>query len=697
MSPEQARGIAVDRRCDIWAFGCVCFEMLSGQRAFDGSTFSDTVAAVLAREPDWSLLPAATPVSLRRLLRRCLEKDPRRRLRDIADARADLDDAAAIPSAKPSTPRRSLREYGGWVVAALLAVAVVYAAPTMLSPRNSTSLPISRTSIVLPINQRLAAGEGAYPLALSPDGRTIAYVADIAGDAQLVVRELAALETSVLAGTSGAAHPFFSPDGAWIGFFAGGALQKIAVAGGPPVRLCAIEHDVRGASWSSNGTIVWASRGELLHVDADGGTPLTLRAGVPGAWPFFLPDGETVLITVEGGFALLSLDGGPARIFARSSSALNEGAAVLGAGGELAQAQYVSSGHVVFGQAPGIVRALPFDVSTGEVTGTVVSLLDSLERSRNAGAVYFAASSNGTLVYASTGRDHQLVTVDRSGFETTVLIETADYRRPQVSPDGRRILVAANDETRRSDLWLIDAVRGTRARLTTTGHNLGPVWSPDGTSFLFNQDGVLAVLDLDGSAQTTVVSRDAIHARVPGAGGLYPRSWSPDGQSVIVQADEEDLWVLVPKAAALDPLLVRASRDFDGVLSPDGEWLAFASDESGREEVYVIRFPSLRDQTVVSTDGGRSVVWSRDGSELFYRRGDDVMVATFDGAGGVTVGRPQLLFSGPYFGAGRQGDFDVTPDGQRFVMVRSDAAAQLQQLSVVQNWSSELAARVPSY
>jgi len=696
MSPEQARGVEVDRRTDVWAFGCVCFEMLTGQPPFAGATFSDTLVAVLEREPDWSLLPAATPATLRRLLRRCLEKDPKRRLRDIADARIDLEEPLASTS-MPRAARGRGREYGGWVAATLLAFALVYTF-SYQNGRDAVPAAISRTTIHLPPGERLASNDGSYPLALSANGSRLAFVSDVGGASQLLLREIGELEAKVMPGTAGAGHPFFSADGAWVGFFATGVLQKIAVAGGPPVRICAVEGEVRGATWSADGTIAWAGRdGKLMKVDADGGTPQELYTG-PAAWPQFLPDGKTLLFTYRAqAFGLLSSEGGSPRIIARVSSSDADAPAVLGTGGGLAQAQYVSSGHIVFGQSPGIVRAMPFDTGSGEVTGTVVSLLDSLERGRNGGAVYFAVAADGTLVYATTGSKHRLVWVDRSGVETPIIAETADYRGPRLSSDGKRLLVMANDETRRSDIWLVDVARGTRTRLTSERHNLGATWAPGDGRFAMSSGGEVVEVELGRNATPVVLlPADVIRQRVAVGEMLYPKDWSPDGKVLVLTEGEENTWVFAPNSGELTPLFASASFENDPAFSADGQWLAFTSNESGRLEVYVVDFPSLAQQTVVSVGGGEAPVWSRDGRELFYRRGDDVMAASIDTSDGVRVGQPKRLFGGPYFGAGREATFDVTPDGQRFAMIRSDETAQLQRVTVVQNWSEDLRARVPS-
>jgi eukaryotic-like serine/threonine-protein kinase len=695
MSPEQAKGKPADKRCDVWAFGCVLYEMLSGKRAFSGEGVSDTLAAVLRGEPTWSALPGDLPSNACTVLRRCLQKDSGKRLRDIGDARLELDD---VPSDGPAPIPSRAREYVGWGAAVLLLVPLA-----ILWWRGTTpqTLPHVRTAIVLPSDQKLATGGAAYPLALSPDGARLAYVAEQEGRTQLYLRELNALEPKAVPGTAGATQPFFSPNGQWIGFFASGALQKVAVAGGVPLRICNVSGASAGGSWGGNNTIIVAIRGShLWKTSADGGALEALAASGPAAWPEILPDDKTVLFTTGIGgnnsaFATMALDGSAKRIVARTTDSPLDGPAVLGAGAGLAQARWVSSGFLAYGGAPGIVRAVPFDLGSLSVKGSPLPIVDSVERGRNSGGVYFAVSRSGLLIYAPTGERHQLVWVDRAGMTTPISADREAFRGPQVSPDGRRIVVAINDETRRSDIWVYDAERGTKSRLTNEGHNLKPVWSPDGTRITFNGTGI-AEMPSGGGQRATLLSIDDVKSRLPAGTNAYPTSWSPDEKYLLFQADEADLFVLSRGSTNPKPLIARSSNDFFGKFSPDGRWVSYTSDESGRFEVYVARFPDLVDKVAISSDGGREAIWSRDGRELFYRAGDAVMAVTVDFSRTARVEKPRRLFSGSYSGAGREAAFDVSPDGRRFVMVKSDEVSTLRSLVVMQNWSEELKARVPT-
>ena len=302
---------------------------------------------------------------------------------------------------------------------------------------------------MLPRSQKLSSGDATYALALSSDGRRLAYVGEQEGGTQLWVRELSSLESKPLAGTVGATHPFFSPDGEWIGYFAGGALQKVAASGGAPLRICTVTARSLGASWGRDERIVFALWGSGLHVvEARGGEPRRIGSLEDARWPEILPDGRTVLFTTQRAFATMSIDGSAFRVAATTTDSPLHGPAVLGTG-TLAQARYLPTGHIVFGQAPGIVRAAPFDPASARLTGPVASVVQSVERARNAGAVYFAVASTGVLVYATTGYRHRLVWVDRSGAASPISADRAAFRSPRLSPDGAQLAVAVNDETRR--------------------------------------------------------------------------------------------------------------------------------------------------------------------------------------------------------------------------------------------------------
>jgi serine/threonine-protein kinase len=698
MSPEQARGKIIDKRTDIWAFGCVLYEMLVGRRAFGGETTTDSVAAILEREPDWTALPAATPASVRQLLARCLDKDPKRRLRDIGDARAELSDTAAddvSTPVRPSVIHSRRREYVAWSMVGLLLASLGVALLWLPRANQAPAATLVRTTIALPGNQTLATGSSSvYPLAASPDGARIAYVGEHEGLTQLYVRELSALEPKVMPGTTGATHPFFSPDGQWVAFFADGALQKVAVAGGAPIRICKTPALSVGGSWGSDNTIVFAlRRAGLLRVNAAGGEPVTLPDSEPAAWPEILPDGRTVLFTTgrsaQSVIATMPLLGGPRHIVARTNDSPGDGPALLGTG-DLAQVRFVPGGYLVYGQSPGNVRAVPFDPASGTLAGSVVSMVSAIERGRNGGGVYFAVSNTGVLVYASTGEQHQLVWVDRQGAEMPISTDRLAFRHPRLSPDGARVAVAINDETRRSDIWVYDAERRTKHRLTTEHHNLRPVWTPDGARITFAGPG-FSERSADGSGSITALAAPSDVAR-------YPSAWSPDGRNLLFHANDPtgNRLSVLPRGGEPHALPTGSSTSQSGQFSPDGRWIAYSSDESGRLEIYVAQFPDLGGKVAISTDGGDEPRWSGNGRELFFRQGDAVMAVSIDTAHGVRAGKAQRLFAGHYSGTGREVGFDVSADGRRFVMVKSDEASTLGQLTLVQNWLTELRARVPS-
>jgi eukaryotic-like serine/threonine-protein kinase len=699
MSPEQARGQAVDKRSDIWAFGCVLYEMLTGSAAFARETLSDTLAAVIEREPDWTRLPSTTPVNVNRIAQRCLAKDPRRRLRDIADAAVELDpDAVPLPIAPTPLAAHSRRGYVAGSIAAVLIAALGIAAWSFRGSRDvpPVSGAVTRTTIILPGNQRLATADSDYPLAVSPDGATFAYVAEHEGQTQLYVRELGALEPRAIPGATAPRHPFFSPDGKWVGFFAGGALQKVAVASGVPLRICSVTGRSMGASWGPDDTIVWATLGaDLSKVSAGGGLPQPIVGSSPAAWPEILPDGKTVLFTTgaaqeASAIAAQSLDGGTKRIVARTTDSPLQGPAVLGAGDGIAQVRIVANGHyLVYGQSqnPGAIRAIPFDLTSLTAKGSPLSLADSVERARNGGAVYFAVSTTGLLLYASTGDRHQLAWVDRNGTATPISSDRAAFRSPDLSPDGTLIVVAVNDETRRSDIWIYDADRGTKRRLTTERHNLSPVWTPDGRRITFSAGGIVELTADTSGTTATLFSLEQVHAHLLAGTFAYPTAWSPDGRDLLFQADGRDVWALSRLTPAdPHPLLQGPFNEHNAQFSPDGRWIVYVSDESGHDEIYVRPYHGFTSPFVVSSDGGTYPRWSRDGREIFYRQGDALMAVSVEANQSFHADKPRRLFTGPFTGAGRESSFAVSPDGKRFVMVKSDEASTLTQLTVVQNW-----------
>jgi serine/threonine protein kinase len=505
MAPEQLEGGEVDARTDIFAFGAVVYEMATGKKAFEGKSQASLIAKILATNPPpMSSLQPMTPPALERIVKSCLAKDPDERWQSAADLARELKWMAQAGAQGASSVgfspvqnwfgNRTLMNLG-WAAASVLLVAFAAILFKQSTGKAPSAASVMRTSIVLPAGQRLTSDNADYPLAVAPDGSRIAYVAEEEAGTQLYVRELSELEPKAIAGTSGARHPFFSPDGRWVGFFAEGALQRVSVAGGAPLRICNISGLSMGGSWGADNTIVFGSRGTGLYkVSVAGGVPQALAGSDNGTWPEILPDNKTVLFSTGFTLATIPLNGGNARILARTNDSFSDSSsgspAVLG-GGYVLQARFVSSGYLVYGQSPGVVRAMPFDLASLSLKGPPVSMIDSVERAQGGGTIYFAFSDTGLLLYAPTGQHHQMVWVDRNGAETPISADRAPFRTPRLSPDGKFIAVAVSDATRRSDIWIYNAEGGAKRRLTTEGHNLEPVWTPDGMRLTFSLTTVL--------------------------------------------------------------------------------------------------------------------------------------------------------------------------------------------------------------
>ena len=711
MSPEQARGATVDKRTDVWALGAVLYEMLTGTRAFEGATVSDTLAAVLKTEPSWDALPHDTPPAVPRLLRTCLEKVRKRRLRDAGDAQLAIDEALATPNtaAVVGLSTVSLR---WWQRAVPLAVSVLGLVTLtavgvwFLTP--APMRPVSRFSFALPPEQALTRW-GRSVLAVSSDGRDLVYVAN----RQLYLRRGDALEAIPIRGTAeDPGMPFFSPDGHWIGFWshADRQLKKIPRTGGTPVPLCEAQTPT-GASWHPDGTILFGQGGDgIWQVASDGGTPETVVAYDPesgslAAWPQRLPGHNAVLFTVRSTESLdasrivvQSLDTGERRVIIEGGSA----------------ARYLPSGHLVFHRERTLF-AVAFDLARLEVVGSQVPVVEDVW---DAGLSYtsvwtvgqFDVSREGTLVYLPVWgnperRVRTLTWVTRQGEDTPVDVPARPYRYPRISPDGRRVAVDALGQER--DLWTLDLERTTLTRLTVDPLiDEYPVWTPDGERLIFASARATPPLELfwisaDGAGQPEPL----------GQGGL-PLAVSPDGQHLVFRTGSpEDLHVLSLNGDhAVRPLLETPAAELNADISPDGQWIAYDSDQSGELEVYVRPFPDVGgDRWQVSVGGGTRPVWARTGSELFYwATGGGMMAVPVHLARRFEPGRATMLFDGPYFIGeidvlasrartfGRT--FDVAPDGQRFLMVKEagDDTSRLAQIIVVENWTEELKRLVPT-
>jgi serine/threonine-protein kinase len=534
-------------------------------------------------------------------------------------------------------------------------------------------------SINLPAGQTLATEYGPPPFTVSPDGRKLAYAVRVRGVRQLYIRDLDRFESRPIAGTEGAYSPFFSPDGQSVGFFTANALKKVALPDGAPIAIAAdVTTNSGGASWGPDDTIAYRPRlGLLMRVPAGGGTPEPITRDKPDAdvyrRPHILPDGENVLFTIRSGgqhaIAVVSLETGQVRR--------------LDSLGEASGGQYVPTGHLVYGSS-GSLLAAPFDPDRMEVQGDPILILDEVRTIR--GNPHFTVSEAGTLVYIAGGElSRSLVWVDREGRATRPVEHGPDFHVPRLSPDGGRVAFESDN-----NVWIHDLVRGTHTRLVING-NYG-IWTPDGARLAIRRSQDLYSVPADGSGEPELFFSGEHHLR--------PISWSPDGRFLTITEiplqSGNDIWV-IPRDGEPIPFLVTSFQEGAATFSPDGRFLAYISDESGKNEVYVQPFPGPGQKTTISTEGGAEPVWSPGGGELFYRRGSDMMVVEVTTGTTFSAGKPRLLFSGNYWvDESGHPSYDVSPDGQRFLMVQDAGGETLTEIRIVLNWTEELKRLVPT-
>jgi eukaryotic-like serine/threonine-protein kinase len=698
MAPEQARGQTMDRRTDIWAFGCVLYEMLAGRQAFAGTTVTDILAAIVSREPDWNALPPDA-ARIRPLLQRCLRKDPRERLRDIGDARIEIDEvlenpALPAPQGAPLSSAPARRSWLTGAVAGLLLGGAAVAAIAMLSQGTQLldRLP-TRLVATVPADGALQLGRGSSAI-LSPDGRQLAFSGAVGGVTRLFVRPLDHFESKALPGTEGATNPFFSPDGLWLGFFADGKLKKVALSGGQPVVLCDAAAP-RGEAWSDDGTIffTFSSGSGLWRVPASGGKPEPFTKPGQGElshrWPQIIP-GRSILYTVwnDTGFDT-------ARIVAQKIAGGERRTIVEGG----SYARYVPGerggrGYLVYARMAGLIAA-PFDAERLELTGPAVPVLDGIVTNLSGGA-HFSVSAEGSLAYVAGGiaeLERTLALVDRTGVATPLARIRGMSLFFEFSPDGKR-LARSNPAGPNRDLWVHDLGRDVATRLTFIENSSYPIWTPDGRRITFSAglpSPNLYWKAADGSGKEERLTTSA-HSQ-------FASSFSPDGKLLVyieVGSSGPDLWILPLEGDRTPrPLLVTPFAETNAAVSPDGRWFAYESNESGRFEVYVQAFSSGGRKWQVSTNGGRWAKWSRDGKELFFRAQNSMMAAAVrapSNAGGapeLEIDKPRMLFQGAY-----EEVYTVMPDGRFAVIQIETSQSAPTNIQIVLNWAEELRRRV---
>jgi Tol biopolymer transport system component len=684
MSPEQARGRPVDERTDIWAFGCVLFEMLAGRRPFGpADSVADAIAAAISREPEWNTLPASTPDSVRRLLRRCLQKDPSRRLRHIGDAKLEIEDAAEPVSARaPGEPDGRGSRALPWGVA-LLATVVAIAAGAFAWARNDggSSAPpeTTRLELTLPPGVELF-GSTSRTVASSPDGRSLAFVGTATGERQLFIRRLDRFEVTPVRGTEGATTSFFSPDGRAIGFAtSAGELRTASLTDGLVTTAARGASILYGAAWTSDDHIVYVHDGALWQVPRGGGEPkaLTTLAGdeVTHAYPTPLSGDQGVLFAVQSKGGQWRIDS-VTRATGRRQAVLTNALMPL-----------IGPGNRLFFYRDGQLLVSQFDPATMKTSGSPEQVLENVP-SRSEAVPPADVSAAGMIVYAPGAAVRSLVWVSRTGVEEPVVAETRGFLNPRLSPDGSRIVVQAGG------VWVLDLRRKAFQLLPTqyTASNAFPTWLPDGQR---------------------VIHRSGVGLRVENTGGVepgrtlpgttefdYPGAVTPDNQMIVLLRNTPttsfDLLVApFSNPAQATPFAQTSAYEGGGRLSSDGKWLVYVSNESGRNQVYIRSFPDGDRRLQVSTDGGTQPSISSNGREIFYRDGDRMMaVESKTTAAGIELSQPKLLFERAYsYGAGITiSNYDVTADGRRFLMVKDED--NVGRLRVVLNWRPD-AARVP--
>jgi Tol biopolymer transport system component/predicted Ser/Thr protein kinase len=701
MAPEQAKGRAVDRRADLWAFGCLLYEMLTGRRAFPGEDVTDTIALIMRGEPDWALLPRDLPPVVAAYLRRCLQKNPRDRVQDAGDLRLALSGAFDPPGSDQSPPRgRSRWALPAMAAAALVLAALAAAAAWQFKPAPANASQRTRRFTITPGPATLAVATTNRDVAITPDGTAVIYIAGQGSARQFYIRRMDATVQTALGPALRCYEPIVSPDGQWVAFNdeADYTLRKMSLAGGPPMTVAPVGGEVLGATWGSDDTIVYATDQGLWRVPAAGGTPVRVakpdasRGEVLYAWPEFLTDATTVLFTIRS-----TARGGDV-IAARDLRSGTTKVIVRGATG----ARYSRTGHLLY-VADGTIRAVRFNRDTLQVEGEAVVIAQNVD-AKARGAGDFALSGDGTLVYVNGGAaaaQRRLVWIDRDGRRQPIDAPLHAYAIARISPDGTRAALDVRDQ--QSDIWIWDFKGERLTRFTTDPSFDGlPVWLRDGRRIVFgsNRQGGLYpfVQAADGTGEPQLLFETSR--------AMNPTSVTPDGKLLILrrdagqtstQASTDIVMGALDDHAQPRTLLGGSANELNGEVSPDGRWLAYESDESGTFEVYVRPFPQVQEgRWQISNAGGVHPAWQPDGRGIYYvDTGGRLRLASWTITPGPSVGAPTVLETPPLYEGLAPRSFDISPDGRRILVIEPANAgpADAPSMTVVLNWLEEVKRR----
>lgn len=694
MAPEQLEGADADARTDIWAFGCVLYEMLTGRKAFAGRTHASLISSIMSAQPAalTELQPDA-PAVLDRVIRTCLAKDPAERFQTAHDLLLQLRwmQSGGADAERPVVPpsRHGIRPM--MFAAGVAGAVIIAAAATWWFTRAAPAVPppVVRAIVELPTTQPFGLF-GTRNLAISPDGTKVVFAAVDGDRPKLFVRPLDRFEPPArMTGTDEAFMPFFSPDGQWVGYFSAGKLRKIPLTGGASTVICDMTAPF-GAAWAPDDTIIFANAttAVLMRVAASGGEPAPLTTLEQGEtahrWPAVLPDGSVLFAANMGGnwsegrIVVHPVDGRPRRTVVQGGNA----------------PQHVGSGHITF-LRNGAVFAAGFDPKRLEVVGPPRQIADSVAALEDDGRAQYAVSRAGTLAYVSAiegGVQRELMWVERDGRTHPLGVEPKAFDHPRISPDGRFVAITVRAEN--PDIWVLDLSRRTLSRVTDSpGEDESPVWTPDGKRITYasspaGKPRTTYSKAPDGSGGEEEVITSKTHQHLSG--------WTPDGKMLVSEEIDPSfgIYVASPAEKSVKPFLQTRFTEVAAQVSPDGKWIAYVSNESGRPEVYVQSFPLPGSRMPISNDGGGEPRWAASGRELFYRAGDRMMAVPIEYTPLLRAGTPRVLFEGKFARIGwGQANYDVAPDGRRFLMIKGEEQALPTKIHLTLNWIRELETR----